>query len=678
MTYAAMARGRSASASRRAGSRKLTSAAFPVRELDVRHLHVLQHVVEHPVGVDAGGQRLVGEDEPVAQHVARDVADVARQHVVAAAQQGERAPGVDEVDRPARAGAELDPVLLARLAGRGRQLDRVLHHAPVDEHGVRRALVAGERGGGEHLADLRRGAQRALDDRDLVAVLGVADDELEHEAVDLRLGQRVGALGLDRVLRRQHEERLGDLVGLVPDRDLALLHHLEQRRLHLRRGAVDLVGEQEVAEHGAELRVEAARVGAVDARADEVRRYEVRRELQALEGAAQRVGERLDGQRLGQPRHALEEDVPAGQERHEQPLEHRLLADDHPLDLEHRGLERGVRLPRRVVAGVVDRPQADVVRHAFRVRGLRFEAVHWTGLFGRRPSLTVTVLVLPPRRSSTLTVSPGCFLSTLSERSDGVRTAWPSKPTMRSPVRMPASAAGVPGVTVPTSAPGVAGRSPEARPSQARSMWPSLMSCGTTLRTLATGTAKPTPVLPPPWEAICELMPITWPDASSSGPPELPGLMAASVWTAPGIEKPLGASISRPRADTMPVVTVPERPKGEPMAIAASPGRSDLDEAIESGLVPPSTLPGSIESTARSLEGSLPISLAGIGSPFSPKRTVNLSASSTTWSFVTMWPSVSITKPEPEAAFPPPWPLNWSWPLPPRADTKTTLPETRA
>src|SRR5215217_4776563 len=93
MTYAAMARGRSASASRRAGSRKLTSAAFPVRELDVRHLHVLQHVVEHAVGVHAGGQRLVGEDEPVAQHVARDIADVARQHVVAAAQQRERAPG---------------------------------------------------------------------------------------------------------------------------------------------------------------------------------------------------------------------------------------------------------------------------------------------------------------------------------------------------------------------------------------------------------------------------------------------------------------------------------------------------------------------------------------------------------------------------------------------------------
>ena len=46
------------------------------------------------------------------------------------------------------------------------------------------------------------------------------------------------------------------------------------------------------------------------------------------------------------------------------------------------------------------------------------------------------------------------------------------------------------------------------------------------------GMAKPMPTLPPPLPpvSICELMPITRPAASSSGPPELPGLIAASVW----------------------------------------------------------------------------------------------------------------------------------------------------
>ena len=46
------------------------------------------------------------------------------------------------------------------------------------------------------------------------------------------------------------------------------------------------------------------------------------------------------------------------------------------------------------------------------------------------------------------------------------------------------------------------------------------------------GTAKPMPTLPllplPP-VAICELMPMTLPVASMSGPPELPGLIGASV-----------------------------------------------------------------------------------------------------------------------------------------------------
>ena len=39
----------------------------------------------------------------------------------------------------------------------------------------------------------------------------------------------------------------------------------------------------------------------------------------------------------------------------------------------------------------------------------------------------------------------------------------------------------------------------------------------------------------------------------SSGPPELPGFSAASVWIAPVIFAPSGADISRPSAETMPV-----------------------------------------------------------------------------------------------------------------------------
>ena len=125
----------------------------------------------------------------------------------------------------------------------------------------------------------------------------------------------------------------------MADRHLALLHHLEQRRLHLGGRAVDLVGEQEVAEDRAFLGVEAARVGPVDARADEVARDEIGRELDAPERAAEHGRGRLDRQRLREAGHALDQEVAARDEADEHALEHLVLARDHPLDLDERLLE---------------------------------------------------------------------------------------------------------------------------------------------------------------------------------------------------------------------------------------------------------------------------------------------------------------------------------------------------
>ena len=111
----------------------------------------------------------------------------------------------------------------------------------------------------------------------------VVDGDLHQEPVALRLGQRVDALGLDRVLGGQDEERPRHVVALAADRDVALGHHLEQRRLHLGRRAVDLVGEHEVGHDRAELGVEVLRARPVDAGADDVGRHEVGRELQPRE-----------------------------------------------------------------------------------------------------------------------------------------------------------------------------------------------------------------------------------------------------------------------------------------------------------------------------------------------------------------------------------------------------------
>ncbi len=242
-------------------------------------------------------------------------------------------------------------VAVGRLAGRRGEAHRVADDRRVDVHLGDEPLQLGQALQVEDAPQLGRRLQRTLHDRELLVVTRVADQDLEHEAVDLSLRQRIRALRLDRILGCHDEERVRDEVRRLADRDLPLLHHLEQRRLHLRRRAVDLVGEQEVAEDRTELGVERLLPGPVDAGADEVRRHEVGRELDPLERAAEHVRRRLDRQRLREAGHALDQQMPAREEAHEHALEHLVLPGDHPPDLVEGGFEQLARAGNLFVHG---------------------------------------------------------------------------------------------------------------------------------------------------------------------------------------------------------------------------------------------------------------------------------------------------------------------------------------
>ncbi len=132
-----------------------------------------------------------------------------------------------------------------------------------------------------------------------------------------------------------------DLEGLPADRHATFLHDLQERALHLGRGAVDLVREQQVREDRPERRPELAGLLVVDPGPDQVGRHEIGGELDALELTTDRLGECLDGHRLGQARHAFDEDVAAREEGHDQTFQEVVLADDHFLDLVEQSLHRG-------------------------------------------------------------------------------------------------------------------------------------------------------------------------------------------------------------------------------------------------------------------------------------------------------------------------------------------------
>ena len=86
---------------------------------------------------------------------------------------------------------------------------------------------------------------------------------------------------------------------------------------------------------------------------------------------------------------------------------------------------------------------------------------------------------------------------------------------------------------------------------------------------MSIGIAKPMPWLP---VAPAVLMPMTLPLGSSSGPPELPGLIAVSVWIRLSRMVPPSTGMVRPSAEMMPLVTESVNvPSGLPMANACWP-----------------------------------------------------------------------------------------------------------
>ena len=272
----------------------------------------------------------------MAQDVGGDGLDVLRGDVAAALQEGVGLRRQHQREGRAGGGAVADVAgqgvdLVGRRIARGEDegedvvLDLVVH---VDV--VHRAARLQDRLRRHHrlhaVHHFRAGV--GVQDAALFVERGIADLELEHEAVHLGLGQRVRAFLLDRVLRGEDEEGFGEGERFLADRHLALLHRFEEGRLDLGGRAVDFVGEHDVREDGALAGAEVAGLGVVDLRADEVRGQQVRRELDAAEGRLERGGQRLDRERLGETRHALQQDVAVGEQADQKAVEHVALADD--------------------------------------------------------------------------------------------------------------------------------------------------------------------------------------------------------------------------------------------------------------------------------------------------------------------------------------------------------------
>mmetsp|Transcript_51309 Transcript_51309/g.127755 ORF Transcript_51309/g.127755 Transcript_51309/m.127755 type:complete len:251 (+) Transcript_51309:132-884(+) len=226
----------------------------------------------------------------------------------------------------------------------------------------------------------------------------------------------------------------------------------------------------------------------------------------------------------------------------------------------------------------------------------------------------------PSRRTVMVTVSPGLWFSRASNKSASSSTLDPSTPTMMSPSAIPSTslvvpcipaiAAGDPGGTDSTSTPSGRWRrraclpSRKVMPRTGQTMTPNLISLSAMLLIVWTGIANPTPALIPDVENMAVFMPIMRPLLSRRGPPELPGLTAASVWIRFRIVLPVVASMLLPKPDITPLVRVWSRPKGFPIASADCPTSTPLELPSRIGFR--GVCAASILSTAMSLSGSMP------------------------------------------------------------------------
>ena len=144
------------------------------------------------------------------------------------------------------------------------------------------------------------------------------------------------------------------------------------------------------------------------------------------------------------------------------------------------------------------------------------------------------------------------------------------------------------------------------------------------------------------------LTPITSARELTSGPPELPGLRAASVWITSPIRRPFWARSERPTALTMPAVTVDSKPSGLPIATATWPCRTFLELPIVAAGRRSAV---SALKTAMSVSGSRPRMRAGKCRP-SLRASSMAVTPSTTWLLVRTRPSGAMMVPEPEPSCP--------------------------
>ncbi len=258
---------------------------------------------------------------------------------------------------------------------------QLAHHLliPDDFLGSEYGLGFGQRigGGGAH-------------DIDLLLKRGIVEPQVQHEAVELRFGERIRAFLLNRVLRSEHKERRIERTGLPACGNVALLHGLKERRLRFGRGTVDLIRQNDVGEDGSlyELKVTLPVLRLLnDVGSRNIAGHQVGRKLDAAKRQVQRARQRTHQQRFGESGHPYEQCVSACKEAGAHLCDDCVLSYDYAANFVVEALVRGADLSDSVGinVGVGERCRGGRRRHAGRRMRKASSGCRGTGQSTGRP-----------------------------------------------------------------------------------------------------------------------------------------------------------------------------------------------------------------------------------------------------------------------------------------------------
>ena len=187
------------------------------------------------VGGRAFDFRFRVQHDAVAKHGGRQVAHVVRGNIRTSPQHRQALAGQEQHDACPRAGAERQRGQLARAPNdRGDIFQQQRGHHDLPHGGAQfdQLRHAGARFDAERAEPGRvKTGLVPLEDLGLLPLFRIADQDLQQEAVQLCLGQRIRSFIFNRILRGEGGEDGAQRMDLPVHRSLLLLHRLEQGRL---------------------------------------------------------------------------------------------------------------------------------------------------------------------------------------------------------------------------------------------------------------------------------------------------------------------------------------------------------------------------------------------------------------------------------------------------------------